>query len=1243
MDVKKRKIQWFLLVVFFGLSVVLTLSAVIFYNISRTEEKAEQYNELSAISFLKKQQIEKWFQERQSDAFFFYYNPAFHRDAARLGKAPLLDEARSVVESWIYPLYKNHPYRSISLWDDQNNLLCIVGDTTYQNDLIEHTRNLSVPDTIYLSDLYFFNDLILMDLVSQIRVPGEEKSWKLLFHVDPFRELFSLIQSWPTPSKTAETLLLESQGDSVLYLNELRHLDDTALRLKLPGASRYTAPQLVVNEKTGITEGTDYRGTQVLMSVLKLNHRNWYLVSKVDEDEIFESIKRSAVLISVFTFILIIAGGGSIYIYYNHLRINQYREMFTKEQERAEAVERYETLTRFANDAIIIADEKTNIIEANLKAEQLFGYTKNELLTKSVKELRTSPFAALVPDFQHRAETGDGVRTFVDYKRKDGTVWTGDVSSKTIVSNGQKFFFGIIRDVTETLANRRRIEKLNRFNILLNEISELIVRVDNEEELLRRACETAVTHGGFVLVWIGTATRQGSLRPLASAGAAQQFLAGLNIQTSEQTAGRSQASKALLAGEMVYINNLPEHPSVIQWKERIEAARIGSTAGIPLTLHREGPSFISFYAEEREFFSDDELQLLKRLASNISFAVEKIHSSRLREKAEKESQISRKNYESVAANIPHSDVYLFDHNFVIQLADGSEMKKLGLGSETYEGKRIDELFSFEKNGLPADFFIRILRGDEMKAEIRIQNFVYAVSGIPVRDEDGELRAGIALITDISESKRAEEAIRASEEKHRNLINQLPDAVMQINMEGIITYASPAALELFAMTEENYWTVLFPALITGRTEEEQMEIREKISIGIHVHSEEKFRKLNGEEFYAEFSAKQIHTGVVQIVMRDITERRKNEELVRQKTGQLQAFFNSGNYYMGILELRGNDVYMLMVNNAYAEITGSDVESLTGQCTRIIASSEEEYQGWVVLLKQCRDLKKSINLDSPFPIAGDNFYVHASISQIEYPGRHDSFSFIAFDISDRIRFERELLDSQDSLHRLAVHLQNARENERIAIAREMHDELGQLLTAIKMNIAYLTREFKKGKFGQGPDEAVTELEAISSTVDKSVKGVRRLITKLRPEILDNLGLYAAIDWLAEDFRQKTGKAAEFINNTESPELGKDVSLALFRIVQECLTNVIKHAEADRVVISFSLEGNQYHLTVRDDGKGFLPDSIQAGKQFGLMGIKERMYIFGGEVTVNTESNKGTEVSVFLPKKNAATDTNTEKEIL
>lgn len=1229
MVLKKRKIHWYLLAGFFGLSAVLIVSGVVFYNFNKSEVQTQRYNELSAISSLKKQQIEKWIRERQSDAFFFYYNPAFHRDAARLGKTPKSAEARETVEGWIYPLYKSHLYRSISLWDEQNTLLCIVGDTTYSAALTEYARTLSIADTTTLSDLYFFDDRIAMDLISNIRVPGAAKSWKLFFHIDPFIELFPLIQTWPTLSRTAESLLLESEGDSVLYLNELRHQKGTALKLKLSGSAQYTAPQMVAKRKTGLSEGIDYRGITVVLNSVKLSHRNWYLVSKVDTEEVYESVDRSLLLIAIFTLVLIGTAGGSVYIYYNQSLINQYREMLIKEQERAEAVTRYETLTRFANDAILIADENAKIIEANLKAEELFGYSKEELLTKNIRELRTSEYAGIVNDFQKRADTGDGIRTSVDYLRKDGTVWTGDVSSKTILIGGQKYFFGIVRDVTEILANRRRIDKLNRFNILLNEINEQIVRVDNEAELLKRTCETAVEHGGFLLVWIGIKTKHNSLSQLAGAGEAVHFLAGLSLQNLDYSTDHSQISRALSSGEVVYINNLPEHPSVIQWKKRIEAAGIGATAGIPVNLNRAEPAFIAFYVKEKDFFYDEEMRLLKRIASNISFAVEKIHLEQKRKEAERQRQISEKNYAAVAANIPQSDVYLFDKERIIQLADGSEMKKFGLGNELYQGRRIDKLLAFETYGLSPDFFSRVLNGEDMKEEIRIQNYVYTINGIPVRDEGGALRGGIALITDISETRRAEEAIIASEEKHRNLINQLPDAVMLISSQGIITFASPAALELFGMTEKNYRTFHFPALVTGRTEEEQVALREEISRGNYVHGEEKFRKLNGEEFYAEFSARQTAPDVVQIVMRDITERKMNEELVKQKTGQLQGFFNSGKYFMGIIELRGEDAYVLMLNDAYAALIGQTPAMLEGKCTRVFASSDKEYEGWKGLLKNCRDTGQSVNIDTPFPIVGEDFYVHASISQIPITGKYDSFSFIAFDISERMRYEKELFESQDSLHKLAVHLQNARENERIAIAREMHDELGQLLTAVKMNVTFLIRQLKKEEPLPKTKETINELEGISSTIDESVKGVRRLITKLRPEVLDNLGLFSAIDWLTEDFRQKTGKIAVFENSAGEPKLGKDISLALFRIVQECITNVIKHAEAESVKITFSKSNGFYLLAIADDGKGFNKGKRKSGKQFGLMGIQERMYIFGGEVSVSSNPGKGTVVTVRLPE--------------
>ena len=216
----------------------------------------------------------------------------------------------------------------------------------------------------------------------------------------------------------------------------------------------------------------------------------------------------------------------------------------------------------------------------------------------------------------------------------------------------------------------------------------------------------------------------------------------------------------------------------------------------------------------------------------------------------------------------------------------------------------------------------------------------------------------------------------------------------------------------------------------------------------------------------------------------------------------------------------------------------------------------------------------------------------------------------------------------LRQLAAHLQSAREEERTRVAREIHDELGQVLTAVKMDLALLARNLSARGKQATIDSILTEINTTSHLVDESIVKMREIIRELRPEILDHLGLKAAIEWQAQEFQSRMGIACQFISDDEEIPLDLDRSTAVFRILQETLTNVARHAHATRVEIKLEKQDTQLILQVRDNGQGITENEIANQKSFGILGMRERALVFGGEVDFQGEPGKGTIVRARIP---------------
>lgn len=223
------------------------------------------------------------------------------------------------------------------------------------------------------------------------------------------------------------------------------------------------------------------------------------------------------------------------------------------------------------------------------------------------------------------------------------------------------------------------------------------------------------------------------------------------------------------------------------------------------------------------------------------------------------------------------------------------------------------------------------------------------------------------------------------------------------------------------------------------------------------------------------------------------------------------------------------------------------------------------------------------------------------------------------------EEELLRSRQALRELAAHSERIREIERSRIAREIHDELGQYLTALRMDVAMINIRHAAGN----PDLAA-QVQAMKETIDSTIKVVRHVATALRPAALD-MGLISAVEWLLSTFRERSGVMFKLETSDEELLLDDDRTTAVFRILQESLTNITRHARASEVKVAIALDEGDLCLRVSDDGVGFDARQIRAKKTFGLMGIRERALVFGGESVLDSQPGSGTTLTVRIPLEN------------
>jgi PAS domain S-box-containing protein len=263
-------------------------------------------------------------------------------------------------------------------------------------------------------------------------------------------------------------------------------------------------------------------------------------------------------------------------------------------------------------------------------------------------------------------------------------------------------------------------------------------------------------------------------------------------------------------------------------------------------------------------------------------------------------------------------------------------------------------------------------------------------------------------------------------------------------------------------------------------------------------------------------------------------------------------------------------------------------------------------------------------------GEEFPLEASISQVVVGGKR-LFTVILRDIAERKGAERELEESREELRRLSASLQAVREEEKTRIARELHDELGQALTGLKMDLAQLVSQL-----GPEQSDAVNRAKSMHSLLDSTVASVRRIATELRPLMLDDLGLVPTIEWLAHDFSQRTGVAVELQLPAADFDVEPELSTAVFRVLQESLTNVARHADASRVGVALTGSRGGIELRVQDNGRGISPSAAHGTKTLGLLGMRERTAMLGGKFILESEPGVGTTIVMTIPRRSTSEET-------
>ena len=448
--------------VFSVIILVLCAGAFWFYNIRSQAIHREAEEDLAVIAQMKVDQIAEWRRERLADAAVTMDRPFFQASIEQLIVKRNTGIIKEITERFkvIAHLYN---YRDVFLVDTNGNILvsCIDQSGRIHEHAIEALKEAFSKRRAVLTELHAGGES-MPPHISAVAPFFAKKDGVLIplgaifLQSDAEQFLYPLIRSWPTPSRSAEALIVRQEGDSVLYLNELRHLKDTALKLRIALTEEDVSAVRAVKGKEGIMYGKDYRDVKVISVLHAIPDSPWFMIAKIDESEAFAVWRMQGVLIiGIMIFLIVAAFAAVLFIWQNNARVH-FQNLLQAETTKRESEERFKSVVEASLDAIIAVDDKGKVVLFNQSAEELFQYSQEEAINQPVKILLRSETASQHQDrLEQFLDRGMGKCGHIGkrlervFKRKDGTFFTAEVSMSGGRINGKRMISISIYDLTD--------------------------------------------------------------------------------------------------------------------------------------------------------------------------------------------------------------------------------------------------------------------------------------------------------------------------------------------------------------------------------------------------------------------------------------------------------------------------------------------------------------------------------------------------------------------------------------------------------------------------------------------------------------------------------------------------------------------------------------------------------------------------------------------------------------------------
>jgi two-component system, NarL family, sensor histidine kinase UhpB len=833
----------------------------------------------------------------------------------------------------------------------------------------------------------------------------------------------------------------------------------------------------------------------------------------------------------------------------------------------------YRHLFRFYPDAVLVEDQQGRIIECNEAACKIFGYTRREMLTLTIRDLIPRSLAVAIPDLIDEEDTTHGVLVWVSSRKKDGTIFPTQYSSRLIPAGKGKQVLAIFRDVSDQYYYRRPVPREKPSGIY-----------HAHQDFPNFNLTWEFREGEAIL--IGYDNRSGEItRNLVS-----KFL-------GEKARDLYKERKDIVAD----LEQCFQERSILRRKTLYRMFTTGEERIAEITYTFVHPNIVIMNLEDyterdsaealhRSFVRSSPVGLCLIQGGELRFANPKLHEYT----GYDEGELSRLE--------PTAIVHPEDWHLIEELLDQDRPP--------------------EAPSLPVE--LRIIRKDgEVRWMMVTFTSIFYLGG----------QALLLNLADITDLKGAREKLDELTRLQSSIMAAIPHAVIGIE-NGRIVFSNHAVETVFG------WR---PREIAGKTmglffrdrnayKREARKLYQQLMENEAFSFEYTYKRKDGSDVICLTSISRISENEydrrIVSTHTDITEKKRAEESLRESQRVLTTLmgnlpgmaYRSKNDPDWTMEFVSEGSYALtgyrpsdLVDNAtlsYGDLIHPDDRDDVWDSVQDAVANHDRYQLTYRIITSEGRVK---------------WVWEKGQGVFSSDGEFQALEGFISDITERKLAEEQLKRSRRQLRIHAEHLDTVLEGERAEIAREIHDELGQILTALKMDLFWVERKMP-------PDRAEIQekVHSMISHIDSTIKTVERILMDLRPGMLEDLGLNPAIEWQTEEFQRRTGITCDAILDPDPEKLISDAKLstALFRICQETLTNIARHSQATKAEIHLRLASTYVELKVRDNGKGITRNDIRKPGSFGILGIRERTSLLGGRMTIGGRSSKGTVVRVRIP---------------